>query len=117
LKKHLILKIVIASFFVFIASVLIEPQGKAAQTDNNFMKDISSILHLELDEGAEVTDMTGMVNRERLYDKVLYSTSRLRISLSDHLKLFFNFQPAIKYYPGTDKDTKSRTMFGMDIFF
>ena len=117
LKKYLLFKIIFTSSFLLVSFIFFPAQGKAAEADNNFMKDLVSPLHLEVDMGTELTGVTGTVNRERLYDKVLYSTSRLRIAVSDHLKLFFNFQSPIKYYPGKEKNDKSCTLFGMDIFF
>ena len=117
MKKHLLCKIIFTSFFLLVSFIVFPARGKAAEADHNFMNDLVSTLHLEVDKGTELTGVTGMVNRERLYDKVLYSTSRLRVSVSDHLKLFFNFQSPLKYYPGKEEDEKGCTLFGMDIFF
>jgi len=117
LKKHLLLKILFTSFFLLISFMFVQSQGKAAETDHNFMKGLASTLHLEMDNETDLTDMAARAFRERLYDKVLYSSSRLRVSLSDHLRLFFNFQSPIKYYPGKEEDEKSCTIFGMDILF
>ena len=81
------------------------------------MKGLTSALHLEIANDTDLTDVAARIYRERIYDKVLYTTSRLRISLSDHLKLFLNFQSPLKYYPGKEEDEKGCTLLGMDIFF
>ena len=117
LKKHLLLKILFTSFFLLVSFLFVQSQGEASETDSNFMKGLASALHLEVNHATAPTGMAARAYRERLYNKVLYSTSRLRISVSDHLKLFFNFQAPIKYYPGKEENEKSCTLFGMDIFF
>ena len=117
MKKHLLITIIFTSFFLMVSLVCFQARGRAAETGKNFMKDLTSTLHLEMGNETPLTGMASMVNREKIYHTFLQSTSRLRISLSDHLKLFFNFQFPIKYYPGKEKDEKGCTILGMDIFF
>ena len=100
-----------------ITFIAAQSPGNAAEAENNFMKGFASALHLEVDNATNPTDISALARHEKLYDKVLYSTSRFRISLSDHMKLFFNLQSPVKYYPGKEKNDKNCTIFGMDLFF
>lgn len=116
LKNHR-LKLLFFSFVVVLCFVFIEPRTTAAESENDFFRDLASVLHQEANREPGQTEKTTPPNSERIFPKLLPSAPHAQLPLSDHLKLFYNIQRIKGDYYEQRNYNKKCPIFGIDIFF
>ena len=105
------------SFVAVISLIFIEPRIGAAESEKHFMKDLVSVLRLEVDKETGQTDKTGLSTHEKIYSKFLPSSPHVQLPLNNRLKLFYNLHSVNKdSYERRDNDKKC-SIFGIDISF
>jgi hypothetical protein len=102
------------SFVAVISLTFIEPRIGAAESEKHFMKDLVSMLRLEVDKETGQTDKTGLSTHEKIYSKFL---PHVQLPLNNRLRLFYNLYVVNKdSYERRDNDKKC-SIFGIDISF
>ena len=93
LKNHL-LKVFLTLSLVVICFVFVVPQAEAAQSDNDLMQHIVSVLHLSTIKEPGLIETGGAFKDENSYNNTMSTSREVKVPLTDSLKVFCSFKKA-----------------------
>ena len=118
--KNPFLKIFWTLPLVVICFVFVVPRTEAAQSDNDLIQHIVSVLHLSTTKEPGLIEKSDAFKDENRYGDIMSLSREVKVPLSDHLKVFCSFKKAYSaiedIYEKQNRD-EYRAFFGINIAF
>jgi len=118
--KNRLLRIFWTLPLVVICLVFAVPRAEAAQSDNDLIQHIVSVLHLSTANEPGLIEKGDAFKDENRYSDIMSPVREVKVSLTDRLKVFCSFKKAYsaieEIYEKQNRD-EYRAFFGINIAF
>ena len=118
--KNRLLKIFCTLPLVVICFVFVVPRAVSAQSDNDLIQHIVSVLHLSTTKEPGLIEKGDVFKDENSYSDIMSPSREVKVSLTDRLKVVCSFKKAYsaieEIYEKQNRD-EYRAFFGINIAF